>query len=113
MKYKQLYELSLQIGELIERGLYNEISLLVSRKDKILSEISNLSAKISKNGEDSSYLRSLCQKIAAQEKANLGAMDKICEKIKSELHMNNKVKKVASAYSSAIPEAGNILDWKE
>ena len=37
MKYKQLYEISLQIGELIERGLYNEIATYAAKKDKVLA----------------------------------------------------------------------------
>lgn len=113
MKYKQLYEISLQIGELIERGLYNEISTYASKKDQILSEIVKLSEKVTQNGEDSSYLRPLCLKIEAQEKANLEAMDKIRERIKTELHQSTKTQKVVNAYSSSILESGNILDFSQ
>lgn len=113
MKYKQLYEISLQIGELIERGLYNEISVYVTKKDNILADVLKLSKKVSENGEDSSYLRPLCLKIEAQEKANLEAMDKIRERIRNELRENTKTQKIVNAYSSSIPESGNILDCSE
>lgn len=113
MSYKQLYEISLQIGELIERGLYNEITAHAAKKDRILTDIIKLSEKVTKNDEDSSYLRPLCLKIEAQEKANLEALDKIRGKIRDELHKNTQTKKVVNAYSSSVPESGNILDCSE
>ena len=113
MKYKQLYEISLQIGELIERGLYNEISTYAAKKDKVLAEVIKFSQKITQSGEDSSYLRPLCLKIEAQEKKNLEALNKIREEIKEELHKSNQTHKIVNEYSSSIPESGNILDCSE
>lgn len=113
MKYKQLYEISLQIGELIERGLYNEISTYAAKKDKVLAEVIKFSQKVAQSGEDNSYLRPLCLKIEAQEKKNLEALNKIREEIKEELHKSNQTHKIVNAYSSSIPESGNILDCSE
>ena len=113
MSYKQLYESSLQIGELIERGLYNEITTHAAKKDRILAEVLKMSEKVVQSGEDASYLRPLCLKIEAQEKANLEALDKIRERIREDLHKNTQTKKVVNAYSSSIPESGNILDCSE
>ena len=113
MKYKQLYEISLQIGELIERGLYNEISTYAAKKDKVLAEVIKFSQKVAQSGEDSSYLRPLCLKIEAQEKKNLEALNKIREEIKEKLHKSNQTHKIVNAYSSSIPESGNILDCSE
>ncbi len=111
--YERYYEISLQIKELIERGLYSELAAFISKKECILQESKAIADKIQQTGEDASRLAELCKKIRNVEKSNLDALIQIRNNLKEELQMVNKNTKLFNAYAISSKKNGNILDIKE
>ena len=111
--YERYYEISLQIKELIERGLYSELAAFISKKEMILQESKILAGRIQQTGEDAGRLTELCNKIRNIEKANIEALMKIRETLKKELHVVNKNTKLINAYALSGKANGSILDFKE
>ncbi len=111
--YERYYEISLQIKELIERGLYGELAAFISKKEMIFQEAKTLAERIQQTHEDASRLTELCRKIHNVEKANIEALTKIRDNLKSELQIVNKNTKLANAYAFSAQKNGSILDFSE
>lgn len=111
--YGQLYELSIQIGQLIDRELYNELIAYMNKKDQLLAQSNELVKKLVNNSVDLSELEEICKKIDEQEKANINALTLVRDEIKKELHKTSKNTKLVSAYSGAEAVQGKILDFRE
>ena len=111
--YERYYEISRQIKELIERGLYEEIAAYISKKEMIFQESKPVVQRIQQTGEDASRLTELCKKIHNIEKANIEALSKIKNILKDELSIVNKNTKLAGAYTLSSQKNGIILDFKE
>ncbi len=112
--YKKLYEISVQIGQLIERELYSDLLGFIERKDQLLAESAELLDKANAHRENTAHLHELFTKFAEQEKLNIEALSRIRDKIEDELHKISADKKIVGAY--AAPEEkhqGNILDFRE
>ena len=111
--YSQLYELSIQIGQLIDRELYNELMPYLNKKDQLLAKSNELVKKLVESSVDLSELEDICKKIGGQEKANINALTMARDEIKKELHKTSKNTKLVSAYSGAEAVQGKILDFRE
>lgn len=111
--YKRYYEISLQIGELIDRELFEELQPFIRQKAQIFKEASLLVEKIKQTREDASKLAELCKKIQEQEKQNLERLNNIKANIKEELQTTTKTKKLISAYAASEFQKGSILDFSE
>lgn len=111
--YGQLYELSIQIGQLIERELYTELITYLNKKDQLLSKSNELVLKLKEQSVDLSELEEICRKLDEQEKANINSLTLVRDKIKKELNKTSKNTKLVSAYSGAEAVQGKILDFRE
>ena len=111
--YGQLYELSIPIGQLIERELYTELITYLNKKDQLLSKSNELVLKLKEQSVDLSELEEICRKLDEQEKANINALTLVRDKIKKELNKTSKNTKLVSAYSGAEAVQGKILDFRE
>ncbi len=111
--YSQLYELSIQIGQLIDRELYNELITYLNKKDQLLAKSNELVKKLVNDSVDLSELEEICKKIDEQERANINALTLARDQIKKELHKTSKNTKLVSAYSGAEAVQGKILDFRE
>lgn len=111
--YKRYYELSLQIGELIDRDLLEELPPYIRHKTQIFKEAGVLVEKIKKTNEDASKLEGLCKKIQEQEKQNIKRLQEIKAGVKEELQTTTKTKRLISAYSASEFQKGSILDFSE
>ena len=111
--YQRYYEISLQIKELIERGLYEELAAFISKKEMIFQESKPITERIKETGEDISRLTELCDKIRKVEKSNIEALTLVRDKLKGELQTVNKNTKLANAYAFSTKTNGNILDFTE
>ena len=111
--YGQLYELSIQIGQLIDRELYNELIAYLNKKDQLLAQSNELVKKLVNNSVALSELEEICKKIDEQERANINALTLVRDEIKKELHKTSKNTKLVSAYSGAEAVQGKILDFRE
>ena len=112
--YKKLYEISMQIAQLIERELYSDLLGFIERKDQLLQESAKLLDKVRAHRESTDHLHELFRKFTEQEKNNIEALSKVRDKVEAELHKISADKKIVSAYFS--PEEnhqGNILDFRE
>ena len=113
--YESLYELSKQIGELLDRKLYSDLVLYLAKKDKFLKEASSIIDSLQSLEElDTTKLKDLAQKYADKERENIQVMMSIKDEIKQELSKTNKDKKLLNAYNMVDNSPkGNILDFWE
>lgn len=113
MTYKKIYEVSVQIAQLIDRKIYTELVTYLSKKEQLFKEAGVLIEKINIRGEDASRLEEICSKIQKQEQENITALSLVRDEIKKELSKATKSSKLISAYSNAELKQGNILDYRQ
>lgn len=111
--YKAYYEITLQIGDLIARELYQELEPYINKRNQILKKAERLVEKIKTKNEDASRLSELYEKIKSQEAKNVEALTALKSNIKLQLSDTSKNVKLLNAYSPAGEKQGNILDYKE
>lgn len=111
--YEQLYEISIEIGQLIDRKNYEQLNAYLTVKDDIIAQISILFQDVNVEQANLSSLESVCEKINTQEQANINALGMIKDSIKKELNKANKKTKVASAYNNVETKQGNLLDYRQ
>jgi hypothetical protein len=111
--YHKLYEVSIQIGQLIDRKLYNELITFMNKKDQLLNEAGVLIEKIKESNENAEVLTEICTKIHEQEMANIAALTGVRDIIKKELNKTTTDKKILNAYSNAELKQGNLLDFRQ
>lgn len=71
MTYKKIYEVSVQIAQLIDRQIYTELVTFMSKKEQLFKEAGNLIEKVKAKNEDTSRLVEICTKIQKQEQENI------------------------------------------
>lgn len=113
LTYKKIYEISVQIAQLIERKIYTELITFLNKKEQLFKEAGKLLEKVNSNGENTSKLEEICTKIQKQEQANIVALTAIRDDIKKELSKASKNTKLISAYSNTELKQGNILDYRQ
>ena len=113
MTYKKIYEVSVQIAQLIDRQIYSELVTFMSKKEQLFKEAGNLIEKVKAKNEDTSRLVEICTKIQKQEQENIVALSMVRDEIKKELGKTAKSSKLISAYSNAELKQGNILDYRQ
>lgn len=111
--YEQLYEVSIEIGQLIDRKNYDQLNAYLAVKDDLMAQIEILFKDLSSEKTNLSSLEPLCEKINAQEQANINALMMIKDSIKKELNKTNKKTKVANAYNNVETKQGNLLDYRQ
>ena len=108
-----MYELTIQIGQLIDRKLYNDIVGYMNKKDQLLKDSNSIIERIKATNEDVSCLEPICQKIHDQELANISALTIVKDQLKKEINKTSKTTKMVNAYSSKESVQGSILDFRE
>lgn len=111
--YKQIYEVSIQIAQLIDRKIYTELITFIKRKEQLYNEAGALLEKVQNNKENTDSLIEICTKIQNQEKSNIIALNEIRDELKKELNKTSKNTKLISAYSNTELKQGNILDYRQ
>lgn len=113
LTYKKIYEVSIQIAQLIDRKIYSELVTFINKKEQLFDEAGALLEKVNAKNEDTSSLVEICTKIQKQEQANIVALTVIKDDIKKELNKTAKSAKIISAYSNTELKQGNILDYRQ
>lgn len=114
MTYSRLYELSVQIGQLIDRKLYSELITFMTKKEKLLKDAEELVQKLQNQKVNIEKLTEICTKYQNQEIANIQALTMIRDDIKKELSKASKDSKLLNAYSANKElKQGNILDYRQ
>jgi len=111
--YKKIYEVSVQIAQLIDREIYSELVTFINRKEQLFNEAGELLEKVKSQNLDTSSLVDICTKIHHQEKANLISLNSVKNELKVELNKTSKNAKLISAYSNSELKQGNILDYRQ
>lgn len=112
--YSRLYELSQQIGELIEREIYTELITFIKKKEQLLAQANRLIEKLKGQQFNTDKLSQICKKYKEQEEKNIKALSNVKDNIKSELAQTTKNRKLLSAYGYGQEHvSGNILDYRE
>ena len=112
--YNRLYELSQQIGELIEREIYTELVTFIKKKEQLLLQANSIVEKLKGQQLETDKLSKICKKYKEQEEKNIKALSNIKDSIKSELAKTTKDKKLLSAYGFGQEYvSGNIFDYRE
>ncbi len=114
MIYNKLYELSVQIGQLIDRKLYTELVTFLAKKDKLLKDAEKIVQKLQGQNFNTENLTEICKKYQNQETINLNSLKLVRDDIKKELTKASKDSKLLNAYASNKEiKQGNILDCRQ
>lgn len=114
MIYNKLYELSVQIGQLIDRKLYTELITFLAKKDKLLKEAEKIVHKLQGQNFNTEKLTEICKKYQNQETINLNSLKLVRDDIKKELTKASKDSKLLNAYAANKEiKQGNILDCRQ
>lgn len=110
--YGQIYEISIMIGQLIDRRQCFNLDNFVETKEKLYLEAEELLKKIGKNGDFSGFV-DICSKIKEQEAMNLTLLGGFRDELKKEMNKTNKKTKLVNAYANVETKQGNLLDFRQ
>ena len=111
--YKKIFQISVQITELIDRKIYSELITFINKKKLLYNDADILVQKVKTKGLDTSPLHDICQKIYNLEQANIVALNQIKEDVRQELTKTSANTKILNAYLKNDSPKGNILDFIE
>lgn len=110
--YGQIYEMSIVIGQLIDRKQINDIDNFLEMKENLFKEVEEILKNIGENADMSEFVE-ICTKIREQEALNINFLSVLGQEIKKEINKTNKKSKVVNAYSNVETKQGNLLDFRE
>lgn len=110
--YGQIYEVSIMIGQLIDRKQYYNLDNFLTVKEQLYTEAEQLLKNIGKDVDLSQFI-DICTKIKDQEAINISLLNGIKTELQQEIRKVNKKSKVISAYANVETQQGNLLDFKQ
>ena len=110
--YGQIYEVSIMIGQLIDRKQYYNLDNFLTVKEQLYTEAEQLLKNIGKDLDLSQFI-DICTKIKDQEAINISLLNGIKTELQQEIRKVNKKSKVISAYANVETQQGNLLDFKQ
>lgn len=110
--YGQIYEISIMIGQLIDRRQCFNLDNFIETKEKLYLEAEELLKKIGQNGDFSGFV-DICSKIKEQEAMNLTLLGGFRDELKKEMNKTNKKTKLVNAYANVETKQGNLLDFRQ
>ena len=110
--YGQIYEISIMVGQLIDRKQCFNLENFLDAKEELYKEAEELLKKIGKDADLSEFV-DICSKIKEQEAMNISSLSLYRDEIKKEKKDTNKKSKLISAYSNVETKQGNLLDFRQ
>lgn len=110
--YGEIYEISIMVGQLIDRKQYGSIDHFLDIKENLFNDADELLKKLGETPELSQYAE-LCEKIKEQEAMNINALVQNRDFLKQEMTKGNKKAKLVNAYNNVETKQGNLLDFRQ
>ena len=110
--YGEIYEISIMVGQLIDRKQYSGIDHFLDIKEKLFTEAED----IFKNINDISQLEQfadICEKIKTQEAMNINLLTQNRDDLKKEMSKGTQKAKIVNAYNTVETKQGNLLDFRQ
>ncbi len=100
-----------QVSNLIEQKQYEEISAIVTRRQKVIQDIANL--KHSYNEKLPEEFNVISEQIKETETKNIARMEQLRAELIVELDKTKDKEKFLNAYSGLERTSGELLDYVE
>lgn len=110
--YGEIYEISIMIGQLIDRKQYNGIDHFLEIKEKLFIEAEDLLKDISDKTKLEQFSE-ICEKIKNQEAMNINLLTQTRDEIKQEMSKGTQKAKIVNAYNTVETKQGNLLDFRQ
>ena len=110
--YGQIYELSIMIGQLIDRNQLGGLDNFIDVKEGLYIEAEVILKDLGENADLSDFVE-ICDKIREQESMNINLLTSLRDDVQKEINNANKKSKLINAYSSVETKQGNLLDFRE
>lgn len=110
--YGEIYEISIMVGQLIDRRQYNGLDHFLDIKEKLFDDVEVVLKEIGKD-VDLSQFSEICEKIKEQESMNINLLVQFRDNLKEQISQNNKKVKLVNAYNNVETKQGNLLDFRQ
>ena len=110
--YGEIYEVSIMVGQLIDRKQYNGMDHFLDIKEKLFEEAGELLKEI-KDKENLEQFADICEKIKTQESMNINLLTQNRDDLKKEMSKGTKKAKLVNAYNNVETKQGNLLDYRQ
>ena len=110
--YGEIYEISIMIGQLIDRHQYESIDHFLEIKENLFNETAALLKKIGESS-DLAQFYDICEKIKEQESMNINNLTLTKNQLKKEITQGNKKAKLVNTYNVVETKQGNLLDFRQ
>lgn len=110
--YGEIYEISIMIGQLIDRKQYNGIDHFLNIKENLFEEAAKILKEITDTTKIEQYA-DICEKIKEQEAMNINLLTQNRDALKQEMSKGTKKAKLANAYNNVETKQGNLLDFRQ
>jgi hypothetical protein len=111
--YKQLFNLSNEIKNLIIKADFDEVASRVQHKDTLIKNIINARNHLDMSEEEKKELKAKENEIAKLEKQNIDTLTQLKGEILEELHHADAQQKINTAYDLNPENQGSIVDFSE
>lgn len=109
---EKVYNISLEIADLIEKKAYEEVLPIVSRRDNLSVQLGQMLKSVPNQDELPEDIKELILNIKNKEEKNLEQLVTIKQDLRKQLDQTTKSSKLISAYSNEII-GSSLIDIKE
>lgn len=110
--YGEIYEISIMIGQLIDRHQYESIDHFLEIKENLFNETAAILKEIGESSNLSQFY-DICEKIKEQESMNINNLTLTKNQLKKEITQGNKKAKLVNTYNVVETKQGNLLDFRQ
>jgi GTP-sensing pleiotropic transcriptional regulator CodY len=111
--YEVFYLLSVEISKLIDADNFNEVAILLNKKDELIAKINEIKSQLVFSEQEKIEFNNLANKIKEIEDKNIQLMENKQDLLKQTIFKTNKVSKTISSYKVKKEIEPNYFDERE
>lgn len=111
--YEEFYSLSIEITELIKTDNFNELAVLLNKKDEIIKNINTIKSNSVFTEQEKAEYNAFANKIKENEDKNIQLIENKKEELKHNILNNNQAAKTISSYKVKKEVQSTYIDERE
>lgn len=111
--YENIYNLTLQMGILIEQGVSEEFGGVLDKRGEFITEADSILAETKFSDEEKAHINSIVKKIRIMEERNMAQMQMRSDEIKKQISQVGMGSRAISAYKASKEVDSIVVDDRE
>lgn len=111
--YENIYNLTLQMGILIEQGVSEEFGDVLDKRGEFIAEADSILAEAKFSDEEKAHINGIVKKVRIMEERNMAQMQMRSDEIKKQISQVGMGSRAVSAYKASKEVDSIVVDDRE